>query len=147
MITRDDILPQIAFKHLGIPTLQERKSDGLDFHTVAVWSVKAALEAAFEEGQWFGAPMDPQSSTVVPFDGYEIHPVRSFGEKDKTGRQPTEVCEPNEAECWSLYGHIPGQGVDCIGDYQTRAHAEEILARITGRPIPVTNLPAAGDKA
>ena len=37
------ILTGIAQKNLpGIETLQTRNSDGLDFHDVAVWSIKAA---------------------------------------------------------------------------------------------------------
>ena len=36
---------------INIETLVERKSDGLDFHNVAVWSVKDALEAAYEAGR------------------------------------------------------------------------------------------------
>jgi len=39
-------LEQIAADHLGIATLATRNHDSLDFHEVAVWSVKAALEAA-----------------------------------------------------------------------------------------------------
>lgn len=49
--TKDEIFTKIAQQHLSIETLVERKSDGLDFHDVAVWSVKAALEAAYEAGR------------------------------------------------------------------------------------------------
>ena len=48
---KDDLFTNIAERHLGIKTLETRKSDGLDFHDVAVWSVKAALEEAFAAGQ------------------------------------------------------------------------------------------------
>jgi hypothetical protein len=44
------LLACIAREHLGIGTLEERKSDSLDFHSVSVWSVKAALEAAWKAG-------------------------------------------------------------------------------------------------
>jgi hypothetical protein len=36
---------------MGIETLEERLSDSLDFHEVSVWSVRDALQAAFEAGQ------------------------------------------------------------------------------------------------
>ena len=44
-------LTAIARKHLGIPTLEVRRSDALDFHEVAVWSVADALHAAFQAGK------------------------------------------------------------------------------------------------
>ena len=44
------LLTQIAQQHLGIETLQTRRSDSLDFHDVAVWCVRDALEAAFKAG-------------------------------------------------------------------------------------------------
>ena len=44
------LLERIAAEHLLIPTLDCRNSDGLDFHTVSVWAVKAALKSAFEAG-------------------------------------------------------------------------------------------------
>ncbi len=44
--TLDELLAAIAKETLHIDTLETRKSDSLDFHDVAVWSVKAALEAA-----------------------------------------------------------------------------------------------------
>ena len=46
-----DPLTEIARRHLGLQTLAARNSDSLDFHEVAVWSLRAALEAAFELGR------------------------------------------------------------------------------------------------
>ena len=46
----DQLLTQIAQSKLGIETLETRKSDGLDFHDVAVWCLRDALEAAFNAG-------------------------------------------------------------------------------------------------
>jgi hypothetical protein len=46
----DALLTQIAQQHLGIETLQTRHSDSLDFHDLAVWNIRAALEAAFSAG-------------------------------------------------------------------------------------------------
>jgi uncharacterized protein (DUF4213/DUF364 family) len=45
------LLGQIASEHLLIPTLEIRRSDSLDFHTVSVWAVEAALNAAFDAGR------------------------------------------------------------------------------------------------
>jgi hypothetical protein len=39
----------------------------------------------------------------------------------------------SEARFWSLFGHIAGQGLDCITDFATREHAEEVSGRITCR--------------
>jgi hypothetical protein len=72
-----------------------------------------------------------RSDLPTPFDGYEIHGVRQFG------RGKSRHCEQvpdEEAQFWSLYGHIPGQGVECIGDFKSREFAEEVYARITGEP-------------
>ena len=46
-----DKIESIAREHLGIPTLEVRRSDALDFHEVAVWSVADALYAAFQAGK------------------------------------------------------------------------------------------------
>jgi hypothetical protein len=45
------LLLEIAAKHFHIETLEIRNSDGLDFHDVAVSSIRAALEAAIAAGQ------------------------------------------------------------------------------------------------
>ena len=46
-IAVDEKLASIARRILDIPTLETRKSDGLDFHEVAVWSLKEALQLAY----------------------------------------------------------------------------------------------------
>jgi hypothetical protein len=43
-------LAQIAREHLRIETLEERKSDSLDFYDCSVWGIKGALEAAYKLG-------------------------------------------------------------------------------------------------
>lgn len=50
MSNLEQLLTQIAQNKLGIETLETRKSDSLDFHDVAVWCLRDALEAAFNAG-------------------------------------------------------------------------------------------------
>jgi len=46
------LLLEIAAKHFhSIETLDTQNSDRLDFHDVAVWAIRAALEAAYAAGQ------------------------------------------------------------------------------------------------
>ena len=47
-------LDHIAQTILGLETLDTRNSDRLDFHDLAIWNIKAALQAAFEAGQEAG---------------------------------------------------------------------------------------------
>ena len=44
------LLAEIAMKHFFIETLETRNSDSLDFHDVAVWAIRSALEAAYAAG-------------------------------------------------------------------------------------------------
>ena len=46
----DQLLTEIAKKHLNLETLETRNSDSLDFHEVAVWAIKDALQEAYEAG-------------------------------------------------------------------------------------------------
>lgn len=52
------ILTQIAKKNLRIETLETRNMDDLDFHDVAVWSVKEALQEAFFAGMSVGVTVN-----------------------------------------------------------------------------------------
>ena len=45
------LLLEIATRHFHtIQTLETQNSDRLDFHDVAVWAIRAALEAAYAAG-------------------------------------------------------------------------------------------------
>ena len=48
--TRDHQLTTIARETLGLETLETRSSDSLDFHDMAVWSIKQALLDAYAAG-------------------------------------------------------------------------------------------------
>ena len=63
MDQRDKSLAEIAASHLNLETLETRNSDSLDFHDMAVWSIKAALEAAYEAGRQSRAPAQTQCRT------------------------------------------------------------------------------------
>ena len=72
----DAELLEIAHRHIDrIETLETRRSDSLDFHDIAVWELKSALEAAYRAGQanvWRGArrrgsPKTPRERIVDRF--------------------------------------------------------------------------------
>ena len=65
MTTINSILTQIAQQHLRIETLETRKSDSLDFPEVAVWCLRAALEAAFKAGVELGASMPKPTESEI----------------------------------------------------------------------------------
>jgi len=48
---KDATIQNIARDLLGLETLEERRRDSLDFHELAVWQIRKALEAAFEAGR------------------------------------------------------------------------------------------------
>ena len=52
---RDAQLLEIAQRQFRIETLETRNWDRLDFHDVAVWAIRAALEEAFEAGRRAGS--------------------------------------------------------------------------------------------
>lgn len=49
-MTPQEIIAHIAKEHLSIPTLSARHSTSLDFHVLAVWSIRKALHAAYLAG-------------------------------------------------------------------------------------------------
>jgi len=61
MTTRDEMLASIAKRLLDFDTLETRVTSA-DFREVAVWSVREALEAAYEAGRRAAPP----NKTVCP---------------------------------------------------------------------------------
>ncbi len=53
---RDNAINRIAREVLDLETLEARKMDSLDFHDLAVWSIKDALERAYEAGRKAATP-------------------------------------------------------------------------------------------
>jgi hypothetical protein len=56
----DALILEIAQRQFRLETLETRNWDRLDFHDVAVWAIRAALEEAFEAGRRAG-PTDTNS--------------------------------------------------------------------------------------
>jgi hypothetical protein len=54
MTMKNETVTRIAQTYLRLETLETRKSDSLDFHNLAVWQIKVALEAAYEAGHEAG---------------------------------------------------------------------------------------------
>jgi hypothetical protein len=74
---------------------------------------------------------------MKPFDAYEIHgcqQIDASGNPDPNGTY-IETCHDEEAMFWTLYGHIPGEGVQAIGDFTSREAAEEVYCRIAGERV------------
>ena len=51
---RDALILEIAQRQFRLETLETRNRDRLDFHDLAVWALRAALEDAFEAGRRAG---------------------------------------------------------------------------------------------
>lgn len=58
---RDALIFDIAQRRFFIETLETRNRDRLDFHDVAVWAIRDALEEAFEAGRRSAEASTPQS--------------------------------------------------------------------------------------
>ena len=95
---------------------------------------------------FFAMPTPTRSDGGRVFDAIEIAPVV---EVDEHGS-----CEPFEslndvpadlrdAVFWSIYGHTAGEGVQCIGDFESPQAALEVLQRLFGDLKPLPNGPAA----
>ena len=59
------VIEDIAKQHLGLSTLETRRSDSLDFHDTAVWCIRDALEAAFKAGAEVGASLPKATESEI----------------------------------------------------------------------------------
>jgi hypothetical protein len=64
----DQLLTRIAQQHLGIDTLETRKLRCQDFHDLPVWSLRDALEAAFNAGVEEGRKQAQQAHKATASD-------------------------------------------------------------------------------
>ena len=56
MKNKNATIEKIAREILDLETLETRKSDSLDFHDMAVWTIREALEAAYNAGRQAAPP-------------------------------------------------------------------------------------------
>lgn len=56
------------------------------------------------------------------FDGLELSPVQEM--LLDNGQSACERCEANEADFWSVYGHLRLGGAECLADFNTVSEAE-----------------------
>jgi len=56
-------IEKIAREILDLETLETRKSDSLDFHDMAVWEIRKALEAAYNAGRDASIPKNKPIKT------------------------------------------------------------------------------------
>ena len=83
---------------------------------------------------------DRQSSEDGPiFDALELAPVAvidSEGTCEAYDDLEDVAEEDRDRVFWSVFGHTPGEGVSCLGDFPTRDEALEAIRRLTGRLRP-----------
>jgi hypothetical protein len=48
------LFAKIALDHCFVETLETRNADSLDFHSISVWGLESALQAAYEAGMQAG---------------------------------------------------------------------------------------------
>ena len=120
MNTIETLLTQIAQTHLGIQTLETRNSDSLDFHDVAVWSLREALAAAYKAGAEQGVPTH-KAALVRPsaHSAPSFAPPRSVNAPSRGSRPRTRTRSPpprcttaalaSKASSHPAPTHSPGQ--------------------------------------
>jgi hypothetical protein len=106
-----------------------------------VTSTAPSLPAAPVHGrEFFALPERTRTDGGPVFDAIELAPVAQI--------DPEGTCEAFESLSdvpeelrgsvfWSFYGHTPGEGVQCLGDFTTRDHALEALRRLFGDLVPL----------
>ena len=110
----------------------------LDHHRVGpLGDNRADARGLLTNRAGFGPPSfhgDVMKSQSV-YDNYEISGCHRLDEDEKYGRQFVQTCDDAEAQFWTLYGHINGEGVEAIGNFSRREAAEQVFYRITGQPF------------
>jgi hypothetical protein len=88
---------------------------------------------AMQNAEEFGGPEGLDYSNLMQAIADEARTrLRNFHNVGLTCFDDYEIRA--EAGVWRLYGRIPGQRLELIGDFDTERRAAEIYARMTGRP-------------
>jgi hypothetical protein len=122
-MTKNDQIKTIARKHLGIKTLEERKSDSLDFHEVGVWGVQAALDAAYEAGRAAAADPNAKTDLVAALrENFSPHAVALIAAKQQPGfAKGPEAEQAERASTW-----LAERIIEMLGSDQYEALCNEL---------------------
>ena len=75
------------------------------------------------------------------FNGFEAHGCTQVGQ-DEHGTALLEQCDDTLASIWSVYGHLVTGGLKCLGDFKSKAQADDFFRQI----VEVQDLWAQADK-
>lgn len=84
------------------------------------------------------------------FDNYEIHPVVALDKDNRPTKDEAKIvgydqCAEDDPDLfmWSVYGHLPEGGIECIADCASKEDAELIYAGLMERLAKPALLDAA----
>jgi len=69
-------------------------------------------------------------AAIARADGFEVQPVMYLQWNDGSGQRSMEVCEPWEADVWTVYAWKRGEGVQALFDLATKRQANAIMAKL-----------------
>jgi hypothetical protein len=95
-------------------------------------SIEQTVNSAIAAAQSAGILTEP-APAIARFDVFEIESRIRHWEDGDPAKPDHSACEEHEADMWRLYGTRHGQDSVCIGEYASRAIAEDVYAGITGR--------------
>lgn len=88
--------------------------------------------------------------TKQRFDNYEIHPVVALDKDNQPTRAAQNIvaydqCEEDDPDLymWSVYGHLPAGGIECIADCVSKGDAELLHSGLMERLTKPALLDAA----
>lgn len=99
--------------------------------------VRAAIRSAATNMTIIGDYAELGQASWEAFDALEISPVKT--EELKKGHTTCTACPPEEADMWSIYGHLKEGGVQCLLDIEDESDARELanqIARAADLPEP-----------
>ena len=112
----DKLLTDIARQHLKIETLETRKSDSLDFHDISVWSLRAALQAAYEAGLKAGKTKPRVIETGKRGTCYQATIAATYKDLVEVGGEPSKGDGYKSEAEWVI--RPAGQSVITIYNYK-----------------------------
>jgi len=74
----------------------------------------------------------------VKYDAWELSKVAEYHNADQNGTYCERVDDNEDRTTdygfirylWTIYGHIPGEGAEAIGDFETEEHAMSVYLRL-----------------